>query len=293
MTPAPPRPGPPPISTARPEQWAVALAGRDRTPAAQATGGEAGIKLDHRFVATSAAVASAASPLFPLKRPASHVRARTSSAKKRANDRSPYHNFCQEVRPLLPGNLRNSEREKLLGIAWKNIPGTDKHKFKGSPGGGGKLGVHVAFAHAAAVQMYPAAQQPVTAPQLQPQLQLITAPVMSKQLTAAVTPPPLASAAVPVLSATRVVPVGTPVGVPVPLLPCKPYPAELALSVKDLVALTMPTPVPELLTAAAAHRTMVSKELGLDRQQQLAKLVEEQMTAEDAVDIAISLGMPH
>jgi hypothetical protein len=292
MTPAPPRPGPPPISTARPEQWTVALAGRDRTPAAQATGGEAGIKLDHRFVATGAAVASAASPLFPLKRPASHELARTSSAKKRANDRSPYHKFCQEARPLLPGNLRNSEREKLLGIAWKNIPGTDKHKFKGSPGGGGK-GVQVAFAHAAAVQMYPAAQQPVTAPQLQPQLQLITARVMSKQFTAAVTPPPLASAAVPVLSATRVVPVGKPVGVPVPLLPCKPYPAELGLSVEDLVALTTPTPVPELLTAAAAHRTKVSKELGLARQQQLAKLVEEQMTAEDAVDIAISLGMPH
>lgn len=292
MTPAPPRPGPPPISTARPEQWTVALAGRDRTPAAQATGGGAGIKLDHRFVATSAAVASAASPLSPLKRPASHAElARTSPAKKRAND-SPYHKFCQEVRPLLPGNLRNSAREKLLGIAWKNIPGTDKHKFKGSPGGGGK-GVQVAFAHAAAVQMYPAAQQPVTAPQLQPQLQLITAPVMSKQFTAAVTPPPLASAAVPVLSATRVVPVGTPVGVPVPLLPCKPYPAELGLSVEDLVALTTPTPVPELLTAAAAHRTKVSKELGLARQQQLAKLVEEQMTAEDAVDIAISLGMPH
>ena len=123
-----------------------------------------------------------------------------------------------------------------------------------------------------------------TAPQLQPQ----------RRFTAAVTPPPLApAAAVPVLSATRVVPVGTPVGVPVPLKPYKPPPAELALPVEDLVALTMPTPVTELLTVAAAHRTMVSKELGLDRQQQLAKLVEEQMTAEDAVDIAISLGMPH
>lgn len=285
-----------------------ALASRDRTPAVQATGGGAGIKplADHGsqkapFVATGAAVAPAASPRSPLKRPASNAElARTSSpATKRAND-SPYHKFCKELKPLLPGNLRNSEREKLLGIAWKHVPGTDKDKFKGSPCEGGK-GVHVAFAHNAAVPiMYPAAaQQPVTAPKPQPQLPLITAPGL--QFTAAVTPPPLApNTAVPVLSATRVVPVGTPVGVPVPLLPCKPYPpaeltlpAELALPVEDLVALTTPTPVPELLTAAAAHRTMVSKELGLDRQQQLAKLVEEHMTAEDAVDIAISLGMPH
>ena len=291
MTPAPPRLGPAPISTGRPEQWMWALAGRDRTPAAKATGGGAGIKplgADRAsqkapsqkapFVPTSAAAAPAASPLSPLKRPASNAElAHMSPAKKRAND-SPYHKFCQEVRPLLPANLRNAEREKLLGIAWK-------HTFKGSPGGGGK-GVHVAFAHAAAVQMYPAApaRQPFTAPQLQPQ----------RRFTAAVTPPPLApAAAVPVLSATRVVPVGTPVGVPVPLKPYKPPPAELALPVEDLVPLTMPTPVTELLTVAAAHRTMVSKELGLDRQQQLAKLVEEQMTAEDAVDIAISLGMPH
>ena len=75
-----------------------------------------------------------------------------------------------------------------------------------------------------------------------------------------------------------------------------------------------PTPAPpvpshasELLTTAAAHRTFVEltqlclevqqqlmeEQVEEDEQQQLAGLMEEQMTGEDAVDIAISLGMPH
>ena len=70
----------------------------------------------------------------------------------------------------------------------------------------------------------------------------------------------------------------------------------------------MPSRASELLTAAAAHRTFVELCLGGgqqqlmeeqmeegDQQQQppLADLMEGQMTGEDAVDIAISLGMPH
>ena len=73
-----------------------------------------------------------------------------------------------------------------------------------------------------------------------------------------------------------------------------------------------PTPAPpvpshasELLTTAAAHRTeltqlclevqqqLMEEQMEEDDQQQLAGLMEEQMTGEDAVDIAISLGMPH
>ena len=52
-------------------------------------------------------------------------------------------------------------------------------------------------------------------------------------------------------------------------------------------------PVFLLLSAAAAHRTLAELSLGKGDQQQLAELIEEQMTGEDAIDIAISLGMPH
>ena len=51
--------------------------------------------------------------------------------------------------------------------------------------------------------------------------------------------------------------------------------------------------MPELLSAAAAHRTLAELSLEKGDQQQLAELIEEQMTGEDAIDIAISLGMPH
>ena len=69
----------------------------------------------------------------------------------------------------------------------------------------------------------------------------------------------------------------------------------------------MPSHTSELLTTAAAHGTFVEltqlclevqqqlmeEQVEEDDQQQLAGLMEEQMTGEDAVDIAISLGMPH
>ena len=98
------------------------------------------------------------------------------------------------------------------------------------------------------------------------------------------------------MRATRVLPIGTPVGVPVPLqdlrlpplLPCMP----MSYPITSTPALAIvPSCVPELLSAAAAHRTLA--EPGLGDQQQLAELIEEQMTGEDAIDIAISLGMPH
>jgi hypothetical protein len=109
-------------------------------------------------------------------------------------------------------------------------------------------------------------------------------------------PPPPAPTAAPVLWATRVLPIGMPVGVPVPLqdlrlpplLPCMP---RLSYPAAPPPAPAVPSRVPKLLTAAAAHRTFV--ELDLWGGEQLAELMEEQMTGEDAIDIAISLGMPH
>ena len=79
---------------------------------------------------------SAAPPTSVLssKRPASPGLASASPAKrsKKRAFTSPFHEFCQELRPLLPLNLRNSEREKLLGVAWKALSGTQK-QVQGNP----------------------------------------------------------------------------------------------------------------------------------------------------------------
>ena len=321
------------------------VAGRDRKPSAKAKSAGSGRKplangsqkapnaADSAAVASTALAPSAAPPASSLasKRPASTGLASTSPAKKRAFT-SPYHEFCQELRPLLPANLRNSEREKLLGLAWKALSGTEKRKFKATLNsdrcsggvGGWHEGTRVAWAHVPAPQLQFAAP---LAPQLQlaappaPQLQLITAPQQLQlaappapqldappapqlklmtapqlQFTSAVILPPPAPAVAPVLWASRVLPIGMPVGVPVPLLdlplppllPCMP---GLSYPVAPPPALAVPSRAPELLTAAAAHRTFV--ELSLGDQEQLAELMEEQMTGEDAIEIAISLGMPH
>ena len=233
------------------------------------------------------------------KRPASTGLASASPAKrsKKAAFTSPFHEFCQELRPLLPASLRNSEREKLLGMAWKGLSATERRKFEATPmptlnsgeGEGWHEGYRVAWAHV------PAPQLQLAAPPA-PQLQLITAP-QHLQFTSAVMLPPPAPTGAPVLwatpsvahwnarscaSAATVLDLRLP-----PLLPCMP----MSYPITSTPALVVPSRVPELLSAAAAHRTLA--ELGLGDQQQLAELIEEQMTGEDAIDIAISLGMPH
>ena len=254
---------------------------------------------------------SAAPPTSVLssKRPASTGLASASPAKrsKKRAFTSPFHEFCQELRPLLPASLRNSEREKLLGMAWKGLSATERRKFEATPmptlnsgaGEGWHEGYRVAWAHVSAPQLQltapaPAPQlqltAPAPAPQLQlaappaPQLQLITAPQL--QLTSAVMLPPPAPTAAPVL------------------LPCMP---RLSYPAAPTPAPPVPPHASELLTTAAAHRTFVEltqlclevqqqlmeEQVEEDEQQQLAGLMEEQMTGEDAVDIAISLGMPH
>ena len=52
-------------------------------------------------------------------------------------------------------------------------------------------------------------------------------------------------------------------------------------------------PALEILTAAATHRTGVEHYLGHQQQQQLAKVMEDQLTGEEAIEIALSLGMSH
>ena len=229
---------------------------------------------------------SAAPPTSVLssKRPASTGLASASPAKrsKKRAFTSPFHEFCQELRPLLPASLRNSEREKLLGMAWKGLSATERRKFEATPmptlnsgaGEGWHEGYRVAWAHVSA-----------------PQLQLAAPPAPQQlQLTSAVMLPPPAPTAAPVL------------------LPCMP---RLSYPAAPTPAPPVPPHASELLTTAAAHRTFVEltqlclevqqqlmeeqgeEQMEEDDQQQLAGLMEEQMTGEDAVDIAISLGMPH
>ena len=292
---------------------------------------------------------SAAPPTSVLssKRPASTGLASASPAKrsKKRAFTSPFHEFCLELRPLLPTNLRNSEREKLLGLAWKGLSGTEKRKFKKATpgetlmpplnsevGGGWHEGTRVAWAHVPAPQLQlvapPAPQLQLAAPPA-PQMQLITAPQL--QFTSAVILPPPAPTAAPVLWATPSVAhwnagwcasaaAELDLRLP-PLQPCMSYPAA------PPPALAKPSRASELLTAAAAHRTLagiclggqqqlmeeqmeedeqqqladlvegqqqlMEEQMEEDEQQQLADLMEEQMTGEDAVEIAISLGMPH
>ena len=205
-------------------------------------------------------------------------------------------------------------------MAWKGqcLSGTEKRKFKATlvlptlnSGVGGSWqheDTRVAWVHVPAPRLQLADPAPA------PQLQLAAPPAPQLKLTSAVMLPPPAPAAAPVLwatpsvahwnarwcaSAAAVLDLRLP-----PLLPCIP---RLSYPAAPPPALAVPSRASELLTAAAAHRTFVELCLGGqqqlmeeqmeegDQQQQppLADLMEEQMTGEDAVDIAISLGMPH
>ena len=43
---------------------------------------------------------------------------------------SPFHDFCQEQRPLLPADLKGSEKEQLLGQRWQALSPAAKAKRK-------------------------------------------------------------------------------------------------------------------------------------------------------------------
>jgi hypothetical protein len=290
-------------------------------------------------------------------------------AKKRAFT-SPYHEFCKERRPFLPAGLTNSEREKLLGAAWKahlaetkmNSAETKRPRqtFRAAPvplPGGSR----VAWDHATHA---PAPPQPqLSAPRPAPQPQLVVrgqedpaAPHWIKlvvtdgmlrggQITLQITLErsggrALCFAVPPDARAGQCIIVNLPPGVvrgqilrvhcqpppapyqpppgPLlgPLLPPFPRTSLQALSRPAVLRPTVlrptvlrcafavpPTPrrcAPEphlappleLLSAAATHRTGVESYLDHD-QQHLAEVMDNQMTEEEAIEIAISLGMPH
>eukprot|EP00964_Phaeocystis_antarctica_P056912 scaffold33610_cov52-Phaeocystis_antarctica.AAC.3 len=58
-----------------------------------------------------------------------HLRLSFTNMAKRAFA-SPFHDFCQEQRPLLPADLKGSEREQLLGQRWQALSPAAKAKRK-------------------------------------------------------------------------------------------------------------------------------------------------------------------
>ena len=223
MTPASLRPGPPSSAAAgRPEQ----VVSRDRSPASAKARGAGPGRLRSEAMAglaatvsqvsqrapgrgnTSAIVASVPPPCSTLSVLSSQTPALllgpadASVAKKRASTR-PYNEFCQELRPLLPARLRNAEREKLLGAAWKALSDKERHQFtaagtpmpvpssgrkraKGRHGPGSKV-LH-APAHASELQLLLAAP-------LAPHLQLAASLASPHQLAALSRAPQLQLAA--------------------------------------------------------------------------------------------------
>ena len=63
----------------------------------------------------------------PPRRP--HLRLSFANMAKRAFA-SPFHDFCQEQRPLLPADLKGSEKEQLLGQRWQALSPAAKAKRK-------------------------------------------------------------------------------------------------------------------------------------------------------------------
>lgn len=286
-----------------------------------------------------------------ISHPAAASASALASTKKRGAYLRPYNDFCQKVRPLLPERLRNAEREKLLGAAWKKLSDDDRQKYFGAPSAGTPMpiqsrrrrGARVARGHAPThaselgqLAAPPAPTQQLSAPlpasgQAQ-QLQLSVAPAQRtmSQLTSAsaVTGPSRPSCSFPSFLTAAPAKLGTSTGVLMEepgldrrLLDC---PQEILTPTLPASSATQPSHTSELLNRAAAHRTFAEDFIREHQQQQLAReeqqlqvraleraceqqqmareaemtaldlaeMMEQQMTGEDAMEIAFSLGMP-
>jgi hypothetical protein len=357
LTPASLRPSPRSASAGRPPEEGVVS--RDRKPFAQARGASPGRFRSEAMAGltnasqrappganTSAMVEFAPSvppssklPVLSSKRPASLLGPDPASAVKKRASLLPYNEFCQELRPLLPARLRNAEREKILGAAWKGLSDHEKHKFRaaGTPmpppsglGRGRGRGRRHGDTRVALAQKHApthASELDLAAP-LAPQLRLAAPPAPQLQLAAPPVPQlRLAAPPAPQLQLTMEPPQLQLTMAPAQLImaPAQLTMAQLTSVPLHTMYLDLPAPLfpklaapppppsraPELLAAAAAHRTFVEEHfMGENQQaQQLAhkqqlmaeittlgveeiEMMEQQMTGEDAMDFAFSLGMP-
>ena len=126
------------------------------------------------------------------KRPAPADPTAAPPAKSIKRYSNPYLVFCQEQRPFLPTNLRNSVREQTLGQLWRELSKHEQAKYKV---GGSEL---PAQAPASASAPAPASA-PVSVPLLEPQTPA-AAPATALMATTSMTPNLLATTGLELLS---------------------------------------------------------------------------------------------
>ena len=240
---------------------------------------------------------------------------------RRNTARSSYNTFCQAQRPFLPPDLRNSQREAALGQLWAALSLTERAKYAPAPAqaqapptafwyhrSAPPLGEDRSRGKRAKIAAicFPSAALPTAPPA--PLAPLAPLTPLARFAPTAPSGAPLAPPAAPAP------PMAVPVPVPVPVLyypiavegweAAAAGPAPVAAGWATPFALTAPSTAstsPELLTAVATHRTFVEHFLGEDQQLarvaetttlDLAEMMEQQMTEEEAMEIAFSLGMP-
>ena len=208
------------------------------------------------------------------KRPAPTGPALAPRAKRKALQR-PYEKFCRAHRPSLPTTLRNAERERMLGQLWRGISEAERAaKWGATPP-----------APTAALRHQPAPPPPVPS----------RAPFPVQRPVHRVTPDRR---------------VACPVQQTAPLADrwaglwkAKEAKAAAGPASGERIGRRGRHRATALLKAAAAHRTFVEQCLGgqhqpaaadpPDRlQQQLAEMMDQQLTGEEAIEVAISIGMP-
>lgn len=270
-------------------------------------------------------------------RPTSSGKASTTSArrKKRPGFTSPYHEFCKDRRPLLPGGLSNSEREKLLGMAWKahlaqlsqvntqvkHLPASmmpahsllagrghvHEHQCNGINPMPAATWDHRTLTLKATHAPAPPRPQPSCSlsapPALQPaphwiKVVVTEAMVRGGQITLEQRSggEALCFAVPPDARSGQSIIVNLPPGVvqgQILRVHCRPPtapPPSMSLQTLSLAPELRHMPL-ELLTAAATHRTGVEHYLDQQTQQHLAEEVEDQLTGEEALELAMSLGI--
>mmetsp|Transcript_15297 Transcript_15297/g.37934 ORF Transcript_15297/g.37934 Transcript_15297/m.37934 type:complete len:411 (-) Transcript_15297:259-1491(-) len=275
--------------------------------------------------------------------PAALGKAATTSArrKKRPGFTSPYHEFCKERRPLLPAGLSNSEREKLLGMAWKahlaqlsqvntqvkrlpaSMPAHSLLAGRGHVHEHGCNGISpmpaatwdhrtltLKATHAPAPPRPQLSRSLSAPPALQPVLAHESPAVPAPQWIKVVVTEAmlrggqiileqksggeaLCFAVPPEARPGESIIVNLPPGVvqgQILRVHCQPPPPSMSLQTLSRAPELRHMPL-ELLTAAATHRTGVEHYLDQQTQQHLADEVDDLLTGEEALELAMSLGI--
>ena len=174
---------------------------------------------------------------------------------------NPYTAFCKEQRPLLPPELRNAEREALLGQRWRTLSVAEKAPYKFA-----RVDPRVATAPAPALQAHHLAAPSSASPPLPAPLPTpLPAPLPRRQ--PAPPPPPL---------------MRSPPAPPAPIAPPAP-PAQRVAPIRPAAPA-----LPAALTPPAALNPLPAAPLQLH---ELLTQALEEMTGEEATDMLVTLGV--